>query len=112
MEDNADARHAAGTRACSTIISKCFLLSGDALSVSDLESQYAAFESAGLVVIYSCDKLPSETKRKFGALAADGFFDFSALRRVGDESGAVRKLISDLRSLGTDAGDENPRAVN
>jgi sulfate adenylyltransferase large subunit len=88
------------------------LVSGDALSVPDLESQYAAFQTAGLVVIYSCDKLLSETKRKLSALTADRFIDFSALQRVGDESGTVRKLISDLRSLGRDAGTENPRAMN
>ena len=39
--------------------------------LSALESQYAAFESAGLVVIYSSDALAPEAKRKLSDLAPD-----------------------------------------
>jgi len=75
------------------------LVSGDALPVSVLESQYASFESAGLVVIYSCAALTSETKRKLGALAGDRFFDLSALDLSLEESYAVKKVLSHLQSL-------------
>jgi len=75
------------------------LLSGDALSVSDLESRYAAFESAGLLVIYTCDKLSSETKRKLSVLAADGFFDLSYVPLPEDESESVRKALSLIQTL-------------
>ncbi len=75
------------------------LLSGDAISVPDLESRYGAFESAGLVIIYSCDKLSSETKRKLSVLAADGFFDLSAVPLPEGESESVRKALSLIQSL-------------
>jgi predicted GTPase len=55
------------------------LVNGDALPVPILERQYAAFESAGLVVIYSCAALASEARRRLGRLAGNHFFDFSTL---------------------------------
>jgi sulfate adenylyltransferase large subunit len=82
-------------------------VSGDALPVSTLESQYAAFESAGLVVIYSCDALSPETKHKLGALAGDRFFDFSVLQLPTEEHEAVQKILSllhPLRSLSVHKG--------
>jgi sulfate adenylyltransferase large subunit len=78
-------------------------VSSDAVSPSALENQYAAFESAGLVVIYSCDPLTSEVKRKLGAVAADRFFDLSKLHLPTDEFDAVRKIlpvIEVIRSIG------------
>ena len=75
------------------------LVSGDALPVSVLESQYAAFESAGLVVIYSCDALPPEAKRKLSAVAANGFFDLSSAELPMEESEAVKKVFSLLDPL-------------
>jgi len=74
-------------------------VSGDALPVSVLEIQYAAFASAGLVVIYSCPALSVEEKRKLGALAAGSYFDLSALRLPADEIDAERKLLALLQSL-------------
>jgi hypothetical protein len=76
-------------------------LSGDSITTSDLESQFAAFESAGLVVIYSCAALPPDAKRRLGALAVNCFFDISTLQLPVDESEAVRKLHSLLHPLRT-----------
>ncbi|HEY2646253.1 MAG TPA: GTP-binding protein, partial [Candidatus Acidoferrales bacterium] len=73
------------------------LVSGDDLSVPDLEKQYASFESAGLIVIYSCDKLTPEAKRKLGVLAADRFFNFSSSQMPEEESSSLRKILSSLR---------------
>jgi len=74
-------------------------ISGDAVSASTLENQYAAFESAGLVVIYSCNALAAEAKRKLGALAENHFFDISTLQLPDEESDAVRKVLSLSQSL-------------
>jgi hypothetical protein len=76
-----------------------FHVSGAALPVSVLESQYAAFESAGLVVIYSTGTMAPEGKRKIGALVADHFFDVSALGLPAEEHDAVQKLLSLLHPL-------------
>jgi sulfate adenylyltransferase subunit 1 (EFTu-like GTPase family) len=77
------------------------LISGDTVSLAELERQYAAFQSAGLVVIYSCDKLSPETKSKLGILAANRIFDLSASPAPADESSALRNLLSRLQSLRT-----------
>ena len=61
--------------------------------VSALESQYAAFESAGLVVIYSCEALASEAKRKLRGLAGDRFFDLSGLQLPGESPTPCGKLF-------------------
>ena len=82
-----------------------FHVSGEALPLSALESQYGAFESAGLVVIYSCEKLASVAKRKLGALAGDRFFDLAGIQLHGEEPDAVRKILSHLQSLRAVAGD-------
>jgi hypothetical protein len=74
-------------------------VSGDALPVSALENQYAAFASAGLVVIYSCAALSSEEKRKLAVLAADRYFDLSALQLPAEEIDAARKILALLQSL-------------
>jgi bifunctional enzyme CysN/CysC/sulfate adenylyltransferase subunit 1 len=81
------------------------LVSGEALPVSVLESQYAAFESAGLVVIYSCAALDPEAKRKLAALARVRFFDLAGIQLHGEEPDAVRKILSHLQSLRAVAGD-------
>ena len=88
------------------------LVSGDALPISVLESQYAVFESAGLVVIYSCATLALEAKRKLGRLAADRFFDLSALQLPGDEPGAVRRVLMLLQALRVSADDRNQGKVS
>jgi sulfate adenylyltransferase subunit 1 len=75
------------------------LVSGDALPVSILESQYAVLESAGIVVIYSCRALAPEAKRKLGGLTPDRFFDLSALQLPVEENQAVQKVLMHLRSL-------------
>ena len=78
---------------------EAILISGDAVRASDLESQYAAFESAGLVVIYSCDVLAPETKKRFARVAMNRFFDLSVLQLPLEESETVQKILSQLRSF-------------
>jgi bifunctional enzyme CysN/CysC/sulfate adenylyltransferase subunit 1 len=73
------------------------LISGDALPVSVLQSQLAAFESAGLIVIYSSIALDPEAKRKLGGRVANRFFDLSALELPVDERAAVQKVVKALR---------------
>ena len=68
------------------------LVSGDALPVSVLESQYAAFESAGLVVIYSCAALAPEAKRKLGAWRRTDSSIFPAQNRLGIKPTTCRRL--------------------
>ena len=86
-------------------------VSGDALPVSALENQYAAFASAGLVVIYSCAALSPGEKRKLGALAVDGYFDLSALQLPAEEVDAARKILALLQSLRVPVDDGNPGTV-
>ncbi len=74
-------------------------VSGDSVSASALENQYAAFESAGFVVIYSCDVLASEAKRKLGALAPERFFDLSTLQLPAAEPDTVRQILAVLQPL-------------
>jgi sulfate adenylyltransferase subunit 1 len=74
-------------------------VSGEAVPASVLENQYRAFESAGLVVIYSCPTLPPELKRKLGSLAADRFIDLSTMQLPADQSEAVRKVLAFLQPL-------------
>jgi len=83
-------------------------VNGDAVPVSVLESQYAAFASAGLVVIYSCDTLTPEGKRKFATLAADRYFDLSALQLPEEEIAAARRVLALLQSHRVVADDGNP----
>ncbi len=75
------------------------LVSDEVLSVPVLERQYASFESAGLVVIYSCQRLPDDSKRKLGALAGSRFFEFSGLAAVEENLPALQKILSSLQSL-------------
>jgi sulfate adenylyltransferase subunit 1 len=75
------------------------LVSGATLPISVLESQYAAFESAGLVVIYSCDALAPEAKRKLAAMEANRFFDLSASQLPDDDQEAVRQVLVSVRPL-------------
>jgi sulfate adenylyltransferase subunit 1 (EFTu-like GTPase family) len=75
------------------------LVDGAAVSAAVLESQMEGFRAAGLVVIYSSGPLGMEAKRKLGTTAADGFFDLSALRSPGDDSGAAQKVLSQLQLL-------------
>jgi sulfate adenylyltransferase large subunit len=88
------------------------LVSGDAVPVSILESQYAALQSAGLVVIYSCKPLNPEAKRTLGALAANRFFDLSAIQLPAGENEAVQKLLSLLRPLRENANTKDQNKSN
>jgi len=106
VEDNADLATRL-ERALFDDLFEVLLVSGDALPVSVLESQYAAFESAGLVVIYSVDVLPPEAKIKLAAAAEDRFFDLSGLGFVTEESDSVRKVLLLLQRLRGVADERN-----
>jgi sulfate adenylyltransferase large subunit len=75
------------------------LVSSDALSVADLEWQHASFESAGLVLIYSCGDLSQEAKHKLSALAPGRFFDLSALLLLSEEQSSIRQALLLVRPL-------------
>jgi hypothetical protein len=75
------------------------LVSDDAVPNSLFEQQYPAFESAGLVVIYSCAALNSQVKRRLVEMAGERFFDMSNLRKSGSETDARQKLVSALHSF-------------
>jgi sulfate adenylyltransferase subunit 1 len=64
-----------------------------------LASNLNVYQSMGLVVIYSCDALSPESRRRLSALAAGRFFDLSALQLPAEEPEAVQKLLSLLRPL-------------
>jgi hypothetical protein len=76
------------------------LVRGDELPVSALESQYAAFQSAGLVVIYSSAAITPEARAKLSGLAAGRFFDLSAVQSPTGGAEVNKNIVSRLRSLG------------
>ena len=67
--------------------------------VGAMESQLGLYQSLGLVVIYSCDAVAAEAKRRLSALAADRFFDLSTLGLPAEESDSIRKLLPLLNRL-------------
>jgi sulfate adenylyltransferase subunit 1 len=75
------------------------LVDGGDVPASVLAGQYAAFEAAGVVVIYSSDALAAEAKRTLSNLAGKRFFEFSASQQSLEESDASQKMLSLLRSL-------------
>jgi sulfate adenylyltransferase subunit 1 len=87
------------------------LVNGDALPVSVLEGQYAAFESAGLIVIYSCPALTPELKRTLGTFAANRFLDISHMRLPAEQNEALQRALSLLRSLRIVRGIKNKDAI-
>jgi hypothetical protein len=84
-------------------------VSGDSPPFSVLDSQYAVFESAGIVLIYSCTSLAPEVKRNLAALMSKRFFDLSALPLPVEENEASQKVLSLLRPLRAIA---NPKDQN
>ena len=76
------------------------VVSDDSVPASALQDLYAAFESAGLAVIYSCDALTSEAKRNLAGLSRGRFFNLSALVLPGEKD-PIRKALSLLNSLRT-----------
>lgn len=75
------------------------LLSEDSLSFIELEAQYSAFQSAGLIIIYSCDKITPESKGKLAILSAHRFFELPATQSDEDDSASFRNLLSQIQSL-------------
>ncbi len=73
--------------------------SEDRLSHTELENQYPAFESAGLVVIYSAERFDVDPSRKLSALAPNAFFEISKSKSEDPES--VQNVLALLRGLRT-----------
>jgi sulfate adenylyltransferase subunit 1 len=63
-----------------------------------LAAQYSAFESAGLVIVFSCNALGPEAKRRLQMLAGDRFFDVSPTGTSASPD-TTRDLVSKLRSV-------------
>jgi sulfate adenylyltransferase large subunit len=74
-------------------------VSGEDIPISVFESKFKLFESMGLVVIYSCSSLAADAKRKLNVLAADRYFDLSALQLLAEGPDAVRKVLLLLQPI-------------
>jgi hypothetical protein len=81
---------------------------GDAVSTAALEIQYTAFESAGLVVIYSTETISPAAKSTLAAVAAKRFFDLSDMLLPSAESDAVGKVLTIVQSLRSAKDDNEP----
>jgi hypothetical protein len=81
---------------------------GDAVSTAALEIQYTAFESAGLVVIYSTETISPAAKSTLAAVAAKRFFDLSDMQLPSAESDAVGKVLTIVQSLRSTKDDNEP----
>jgi bifunctional enzyme CysN/CysC/sulfate adenylyltransferase subunit 1 len=77
------------------------LVSEEVVPISVLESQYAAFESAGLVVIYAAGALAGQARLRLGA-ATKNFLDLSTLQLPTEQNEAVQNILSLLRALRAD----------
>ena len=75
------------------------LVSGENVPATVLETQLAAFESAGLVVVYSCDALSREVKLKLSSVAAVRVFDISAIVSTADVPEAIVQVTVAVQSL-------------
>jgi len=75
------------------------LVSGENVSPSVLESQYAAFASAGIVVIYSSEPLSTDIKGKLTTLARNQIFDLSKHELPAEGGEALRKIQSLIQPL-------------
>jgi bifunctional enzyme CysN/CysC/sulfate adenylyltransferase subunit 1 len=73
------------------------LVSEEVVPISVLESQYAAFESAGLVVIYAAGALAGQARLRLGA-ATKNFLDLSTLQLPTEQNEAVQNILSLLRA--------------
>ena len=64
-----------------------------------LESNLGVYHSMGLVVIYSCNGLDPEAKRRLNVLTTDRYFDLSSFHLPAEESDAAQRLLSLLQHL-------------
>jgi sulfate adenylyltransferase subunit 1 len=74
------------------------LLDSKNVSETDLDRLYPALQSAGIVLIYSCEGLTPEAKLKLKGLAANRYLDCSLLKLSGEESEAAQTILLHLRS--------------
>jgi bifunctional enzyme CysN/CysC/sulfate adenylyltransferase subunit 1 len=84
------------------------LITADAVPASGLENQYAAFESAGLVVIYSSEPISPVAKSNLAAIAAKRFFDLSNMQLPVAEAEAVGKVLTLVQPLRSAKDDDAP----
>ncbi len=88
------------------------LFDESSLPISAFEQQFAAFESAGLVVIYSCGVLATDSKKKLGVLSPGRYFDLSSMQLPSEEHEAAQKILLQLRPLRSVAGVSDPDQKN
>ncbi len=74
-------------------------LIGEDVPLELLESNLGVYQSLGLVVIYSCNDLDPEAKRRLSVFSTDRYFDLSSLHLPAKESDAVLRLLSLLQRL-------------
>jgi hypothetical protein len=87
-------------------------VTGEDVPLQLLESNLGVYQSMGLVVIYSCDALAPEAKRRLSALVADRFFDLSALQLPTEEPDAVQRVLSLLHPLRAVADHKDQDKIN
>jgi sulfate adenylyltransferase large subunit len=75
------------------------LVSAEDAPIEAFESQLGLYLSLGLVVIYCSDGVAPEAKRRLSALAADRFFDLSAMQLPDEQSSNLRSLLTLLNRL-------------
>jgi len=73
------------------------LVSEKDFSTKALETQMAAFEAAGLVVIYSCGSIDREARSRLAGLASN-FVPFAAGSAPAQQSREINKILSQLRN--------------
>ena len=98
VEDNADLATAL-ERALFDEHFEVLLLNDDAVSPALLEIQYPPLEAAGVVVIYASGAFTPAAKAQLVGLAANHFFDLSAMELPSGRSEALRRIVSQLQSL-------------
>jgi len=82
-------------------------ISGDDVSVEDLEKNIKLAQSTGLVIIYSSDMLSPQEKLRLNGVAVDSFFDLSVLQLPAEEPDALRKVRAFLKPLRAIAHDKD-----
>jgi bifunctional enzyme CysN/CysC/sulfate adenylyltransferase subunit 1 len=87
-------------------------VNAEAMPLQVFERNLSVFQSAGLIVIYSCSSLSPEVKLKLSAQAENHFFDFSELQLNTGDPDAVRKVLSLLHPLRAVADAKDQDKIN
>ena len=88
------------------------LVTSDSVQPAVFVSQYPAFESAGLVVIYAYDSLPAEAKTALIGAVGYQFFHRSKSDLPVDQSEAVKQMLERLQVLRAIQGFGGKKAID